>query len=113
MHISVTSWVKCFDSKGIKDLETCPDRRRKPIMDCSDEEIVRIAIENDRRSVKKANGSYRQATGKELLESTFMAFLSALAEDIDVILIQVTACFNESVHFLLSVWYVWYCYIFV
>ena len=83
-HISVNSWVKRFESEGIKGLETRPGRGRKPIMDSSDEEAVRIAIENDRQSVRKAKEAWQQATGKEASESTFRAFLSALARDIDV-----------------------------
>ena len=53
-------------------------------MDCSDEESVRKAIENDRQSVKKAKEGWQQASDKEASESTFRAFLSALARDIDV-----------------------------
>lgn len=53
-HISVNSWVKRFEAEGIKGLETRPGRGRKPIMDSSDEEAVRIAIANDRQSVMKA-----------------------------------------------------------
>lgn len=83
-HISVNSWVKRFETEGISGLETRPGRGRKPIMDCSDEEIVRKAIENDRQSVKKAKEAWQQASGKEASESTFRAFLSALARDIDV-----------------------------
>ena len=83
-HISVNSWVKRFESEGIKGLETRPGRGRKPIMDSSDEKAVRIAIENDRQSVRKAKEAWQQATGKEVSESTFRAFLSALARDIDV-----------------------------
>lgn len=83
-HISVNSWVKRFETEGISGLATRPGRGRKPIMDCSDEEIVRKAIENDRQSVKKAKEAWQQASGKEVSESTFRAFLSALARDIDV-----------------------------
>jgi transposase len=83
-HISVNSWVKRFETEGLKGLETRPGRGRKPIMDCSDEEAVRIAIENDRQSVRKAKEAWQQASGKEASESTFRAFLSALARDIDV-----------------------------
>lgn len=53
-------------------------------MDSSDEETVRKAIENDRQSLKKAKEAWQQASGKEACESTFRAFLSALARDIDV-----------------------------
>lgn len=83
-HISVNSWVKRFETEGIKGLETRPGRGRKPIMDNSDEDAVRIAIENDRQSVKKAKEAWQQASGKKASESTFRAFLSALARDIDV-----------------------------
>ena len=83
-HISVNSWVKRFEREGVKGLETKPGRGRKPIMDCSDEESVRQAIEQDRQSVKKAKEAWQQAFGKEASESTFRAFLSALARDIDV-----------------------------
>ena len=83
-HISVNSWVKRFESEGIKGLETRSGRGRKPIMDSSDEEAVRKAIENDRQSLKKAKDAWQQASGKEVCDSTFRAFLSALARDIDV-----------------------------
>lgn len=83
-HISVNSWVKRFETEGIKGLETRPGRGRKPIMDNSDEDAVRIAIKNDRQSVMKAKEAWQQASGKKASESTFRAFLSALARDIDV-----------------------------
>lgn len=83
-HISVNSWVKRFETEGIKGLETRPRRGRKPIMDNSDEDAVRIAIENDRQSVMKAKEAWQQASGKKASESTFRTFLSALARDIDV-----------------------------
>ena len=53
-------------------------------MDSSDEDAVRRAIENDRQGVKKAKGAWQQSSGKKSSESTFRAFLSALARDIDV-----------------------------
>lgn len=53
-HITVNSWVKRFETEGIKGLDTRPRRGRKPIMDCSAQEAERQAIENDRQSVKKA-----------------------------------------------------------
>ena len=53
-HISVNSWVKRFECEGVKGLATRLGRGRKPIMDSSDEDAVRRAIENDRQNVKKA-----------------------------------------------------------
>jgi len=67
--ISVNSWVKRFELEGIKGLETRSGRGCKLIMDSSDEEVVRIAIENDRQSVRKAREAWQLSTGKEASES--------------------------------------------
>ena len=81
-HVSVNSWVKRFLAEGINGLQTRPGRGRKPIMDCTDEEVVRKAIEQDRQSVGKAREAWQKATGKEASDLTFKRFLSALAQDI-------------------------------
>jgi transposase len=81
-QISVNNWVKRYLLEGISGLETRKGRGRKPIMDCSDEEAVRKAIENDRQSVNKAREAWQNAVGKEANETTFKRFLSALAQDI-------------------------------
>ena len=39
---TVYTWVKRYEENGIKGLETRPGQGRKPIMDCSDEEAVRL-----------------------------------------------------------------------
>ena len=81
---TVAKWLNRYKKEGIKGLETRPGRGRKPIMDCTDEEAVRKAIEQDRQSVNKAREAWQQASGKEASESTFKRFLSALAQDISV-----------------------------
>jgi transposase len=81
---SVNSWVKRFETEGIKGLRTRPGQGRKPIMDCSDEEAVRKAIESDRQSVRLAREAWQKSSGKEASDLTFRRFLSALAQDIDV-----------------------------
>jgi transposase len=81
---SVNNWVKRFESEGINGLHTRPGQGRKPIIDCSDEEAVRKAIEADRQRVKMAKEAWQKATGKEASELTFRRFLSTLAQDIDV-----------------------------
>ena len=81
---TVNIWLKRYREEGLKGLETRPGRGRKPIMDCSDEEAVRQAIEQDRQSVNRAREAWQQASGKEASESTFKRFLSALAQDISV-----------------------------
>lgn len=82
--VSVNAWVKRFREESIAGLQTRPGRGRKPIMDCSDEAVVRRAIEQDRQSVNKARASWQEATGKEASDLTFKRFLSALAQDISV-----------------------------
>ena len=81
-HVSVNAWVKRFRSEGIDGLKTRSGRGRKPIMDCSDEDAARRAIEQDRQSVSKARAAWEQASGKEVSDSTFKRFLPALAQDI-------------------------------
>ena len=81
---TVNKWLKRYEGEGIKGLNTRPGRGRKPIMDCSDEEAVRLAIEQDRQSVNKAREAWQQASGKKASESTFKRFLAALAQDISV-----------------------------
>ena len=46
--VSVNAWVKRFVTEGIEGLQTRPCRGHKPIIDCSDEQAVRLAIEQDR-----------------------------------------------------------------
>lgn len=82
--VSVNAWAKRFLAEGIEGLQTRPGRGRKPIMDCSDEQAVRLAIEQDRQSVSKAKEVWQQATGKRASDITFKRFLSALAQDISV-----------------------------
>lgn len=43
--VSVNAWVKRYKEEGIDGLKTRSGRGRKPIMDSSDEEVVRHAIE--------------------------------------------------------------------
>ena len=81
---AVSRWVVRYKAEGVKGLETRPGRGRKPIMDSSDEEAVRRAIEQDRQSVNKAREAWQKASGKKVSESTFKRFLSALAQDISV-----------------------------
>ena len=50
--VSVNAWVKRFLTDGIDGLQTHSGRGRKPIMDCSDEQAVRLAIEQDRQRVE-------------------------------------------------------------
>lgn len=66
--------MKRYEENDIKGLETRPGQGRKPIMDCSDEEAVRKAIEEDRQSVSKAREAWQNATAKEASDITFKRF---------------------------------------
>ena len=69
--VSVNAWVKRYKEEGIEGLRTRAGRGRKPIMDSSDEESVRRAIEQDRQCVSKARAAWEQATGKHASDMTF------------------------------------------
>ena len=79
---TVYAWIKRYKESGIKGLETRPGQGRKPIMACSDEELVRKAIEEDRQSVSKAREAWEKASGKKAGDITFKRFLGALVQDI-------------------------------
>lgn len=80
----VNRWVNRYLKQGADGLRNKPGQGAKPIMDSSDEKAVRAAIEKDRPSVMKAKERWQQATGKEACRDTYRAFLSALAQDLDV-----------------------------
>ena len=73
-HVSVNFGVKRFMQEGISGLQTRPSRGHKPIMDCTDEEVVRKAIEQDRQSVSQTREAWQKATGKEASDLTFKRF---------------------------------------
>lgn len=79
---TIYAWIKRYKESGIKGLETRPGQGHKPIMDCSDEELVRKAIEEDRQSVSKAREVWEKASGKKASDITFKRFLGALVQDI-------------------------------
>ena len=81
---AVRNWVGGYKVEGVKGLETRPGRGRKPTMDGTDEDAVRLAVGRDRQSVDKAREAWQKASGKRAGESTFKRFLSALAQDISV-----------------------------
>ena len=76
--------MKRYEENGIKGLVTRPGQGRKPIMDFSDEEAVRKAIEEDRQSVSKAHEAWQNATDKEDSDITFKRFLETLMQNISV-----------------------------
>ena len=57
----VNRWVKRYLAQGVDGLWNKPGQGAKPIMDSSDEEAVRLAIEKDRFSVMKAKERWQQA----------------------------------------------------
>ncbi|MDR2690811.1 MAG: helix-turn-helix domain-containing protein [Dysgonamonadaceae bacterium] len=72
--VSVNARVKRFLPEGITGLQTRPGRGRKPVMNRSDGEAVRAAIERDRQSVSKAGAAWQEVTEKEAGDLTFKRF---------------------------------------
>jgi transposase len=82
---SVNRWVDRFMAEGIEGLENRPGQGAKPIISReADEETIREAIEADRQSVKAAKSAWEAYSGKTASDETFILFLSALAQDINV-----------------------------
>ena len=73
---------KAVPNGGINGLQTHPSHGRKPIIDCTDEEVVRKAIEEDRQIGNKVLEIWKRDTGMEASDLTFNPFLSALAQNI-------------------------------
>ena len=80
--VNIYTWIKRYKKNGIKGLETRPGQGRKPIMDYSDEELVRKAIEKDRQSVSKAREAWEKTSDKKASDITFKHFLGTLVQDI-------------------------------
>lgn len=55
---------KRYGKEDISGLKTKPGQGRKPIMDSSDEPLVRDAVSRDRQSVKAAKASWEETSGK-------------------------------------------------
>lgn len=70
--VSVSVWVKRYETEGIEGLYTRPGRGRKPIMDSSDEEAVHRAIEQDRQCGARPwlHGNRQQARKRAILLSS-------------------------------------------
>lgn len=66
--------VKRYKENGIKGRNTRPDQGRKPIMDCSNEEALHKAMEEDRQSVSKVHEALEKASGKKANNITFKRF---------------------------------------
>ena len=81
---SVFNWTQRYAKGGINGLKTKPGQGRKPIMDCSDEALVREAVSRERQSVKSAKALWENASGKTASDITFKRFLEVLAQDISV-----------------------------
>ena len=81
---SVFNWTKRYSENGISGLKTRPGQGHKPIMDCSDEALVRAAVSQERQSVKAAKNLWEASSGKTASAMTFKRFLKVLAQDISV-----------------------------
>ncbi|EFZ37815.1 hypothetical protein HMPREF0663_10184 [Hoylesella oralis ATCC 33269] len=58
---NVNTWLKRFKAEGMEGVRKRSEQERKPIMDCSNKDTVRHAIEQDRQSVSKTRAAWEQA----------------------------------------------------
>lgn len=79
---TVYALVKQHKENGIKSLETRLGQGRKPITDCSDEEVILKAIEEDSQSVSKTHEAWKKVSGQKASDITFKHFLGTLVQDI-------------------------------
>ena len=83
-HVSVNSWVKRYNTEGIKGLETKPGRGRKPQFTVEqDGAAVLAAVQANRQRIAlaKAEWEAQEAERKNVSLGAFRAFLKVLAAD--------------------------------
>ena len=87
-HVSVNSWVKRYNTEGIRGLETKPGRGRKPLLTLEkDGEAVLAAVQANRQHIAlakadwEAQRSEEEAVTRPVSRDTFRSFLKGLAAD--------------------------------
>lgn len=80
--LSVYRWIRKYNEQGIDGLREKGGRGPKPLMDLTDTEAVRAAVEKYRTSIKTAKAEWQKMSGKKVSEVTFKRFLGLLVHDI-------------------------------
>lgn len=80
---SVHSWVKRYQSEGIRGLLTKAGRGRKKLLkEKEDAPAVVLSIKEHRQSLKATQAAFEAQGGKHVSEETFRTFLKSLATPI-------------------------------
>jgi transposase len=79
--LTVLGWFKLWENEGIEGLKLKPGRGRKPKLDPSDQEhvkVVKTLIGNDNQNLNKVRGQVSEQLGAELSKKTLQRFLKSL-----------------------------------
>lgn len=74
-EVVVNNWVKRFEAKGIKGLETRPGRGRKAILKAADLAAVRAAVIENRQRIGQAKAELERDLIKQFSTTTLKRFL--------------------------------------
>jgi len=79
--LTVLGWFKLWENEGIEGLKLKPGRGRKPKLDPSDQEhvkVVKTLIENDNQNLNKVRAQVSEQLGAEMSKRTLQRFLKSL-----------------------------------
>lgn len=84
-EISVHNWLKRYEIEGVEGLKTRAGKGRNPILKEEHLALVRIAVEEERQRLRKAQKIVEENIGKKMSGKTLTRFLKVI-----------TAVTNES-----------------
>jgi transposase len=82
--LTVLSWFKLWENKGIEGLKLKAGRGRKPKLNPTDQKhvkMVKTLIENDNQNLNKVSGQLADRLGTALSKKTLQRFLKSLGID--------------------------------
>ena len=75
-EVVINTWVKRYQTEGIKGLETKPGRGRKPILKTAQEfEIMKSSVANNRQRLSVAKAELEQVLDKEFSLMTLRRYV--------------------------------------
>ncbi len=74
-EMSVNDWMKRFAEQGMEGLKVAKGRASKGILQDSDKEAVRLAVQNSRQRIGLAKGELEKELGKTFSQLTLRRFL--------------------------------------
>ena len=77
-EVSVNTWVKRYESQGVKGLQTKPGRGRKPILAEEAKAVVREAVKQERQRLSQAKRIMETELDKQFSLPTLTRFLKVI-----------------------------------